>query len=78
MKEADLLQKHLFLFLFFMILAKYIIAKVKGTSFNLAWKMRTATPLTCDILVSYAERDGSAFETQIHSYNLYDLLDQFQ
>jgi hypothetical protein len=59
-------------------LLRYIITKAEGTSFNRAWNMWTATPVTGDLLVSYAGKETSAFATQIHTYNLYDLLEQFQ
>lgn len=59
-------------------LLKYIITKAEGTSFNRAWNMWTSTPFNGDMLVSYAEKEKSAFATDIHGYNLYSLLEQFQ
>ncbi|HDS59731.1 MAG TPA: hypothetical protein ENN54_05525 [Thermoplasmatales archaeon] len=57
-------------------LLRMIIRLAEGTSFNRAWNLWVACPETGDLAVSFAERDKIAFETPVHFFNLYSLLEQ--
>lgn len=59
-------------------LLRFIIEEAEGTSFNRAWNIWTASPLKGDMLVSFAEKDSIAFDTKIHPFNLFDLLEEYR
>jgi hypothetical protein len=39
-----------------------------------AWWQWAASPLTGDILISFANRENLAYDTTIHEFNLYEIL----
>jgi len=56
------------------ILLKIIVILAEGTSFNRAWNMWVADPLSGDILVCFAEENRIAYENAVHHFNLFELL----
>lgn len=56
------------------LLLRIIVILAQGTSFNRAWNIWCGDPSTGDILVSFAENDKIAFDTQVHSFNLFELI----
>ena len=58
------------------LLLKIIVNLAEGTSFNRAWNMWAADPITGDLLVCFAEGEHVAYENQIYHYNLFELLNE--
>ncbi len=56
-------------------LLKLIVILAQKTSFNRAWNMWVADPLTGDLLVCFANNQTIAFENPVHYLNFYDLLE---
>ena len=56
------------------ILLKIIVTLAEGTSFNRAWNMWVADPLSGDILVCFAEGNRIAYLNVVHHFNLFELL----
>lgn len=54
-------------------LLRLIVFLAEGTSFNRAWNIWVADPITGDILVCFAEDDKIAFESPIHHFNMFEL-----
>jgi len=59
-------------------LLRLIVILAEGTSFNRAWNMWAADPLSGDLLVSFAHDGKIAFDTSIHHFNLYDLIQNYK
>jgi predicted choloylglycine hydrolase len=47
----------------------------RGTGMAEAWNQWTACPQTGDMVVSFATRDKKAFETEVHYFNFFELMD---
>ena len=56
-------------------LLRLIEALGKGTGMAEAWNQWVACPETGDMVVSFAARNKNAFETEVHFFNLFELLD---
>ncbi len=53
----------------------FLIIKLSSrTSFNRAWNIWVADPLSGDIIISFATRDKIAYNTAMHNFNFYNLL----
>ena len=55
-------------------LLRLIVTLAEGTSFNRAWNMWVAEPISGDMVVCFAEKDSIAFDNPVHHFNFYDLL----
>ena len=56
------------------LLLSVIIRLAEGTSFNRAWNMWVADPLSGDLVVCFATKDRIAWSNPVHFFNFYDLL----
>jgi hypothetical protein len=56
------------------MLLKLIVTLAEGTSFNRAWNMWSADPITGDLLVCFADGENVAYQNKIYHYNLFELL----
>ena len=55
------------------LLLKLIVILAKGTSFNRAWNIWVADPISGDFLVCFAKDGKIAFENPIHHLNMFEL-----
>lgn len=56
------------------VLLRLIVRLAEGTSFNRAWNMWVADPLRGDLEVCFASKDCIAWNSPVHSFNFYELL----
>jgi hypothetical protein len=57
------------------ILLRLIVILAEGTSFNRAWNIWAADPISGDILVCFAKNGKIAFENPVHHFNMFELFD---
>jgi len=55
------------------LLLRLIVRLAEGTSFNRAWNIWVADPISGDILVCFAKDGKIAFENPIHHFNMFEL-----
>lgn len=55
------------------LLLKLIVTLAEGTSFNRAWNMWVADPISGDILICFAKDGKISFENPVHYFNMFEL-----
>ena len=56
-------------------LLKLIVTLAKGTSFNRAWNIWVADPISGDILICFANNGKISFENPVHHFNMFELFE---